>query len=103
MNLLQWAQLECRKGNLGRARSMFNYAFRVGQFKTLTAWRRGERTWTEGGSIQRMQFVQLCQADAKMLNDLAVPEDHSWQLPLEPGGKPSLYRRLGMPDAEKKK
>ena len=102
MNLLQWAQLECRKGNLGRARSMFNYAFRVGQFKTLTAWRRGERTWTEGGSIQRMQFVQLCQADAKMLNDLAVPEDHSWQQPLEPGGKPSLYRRLGMPDETKK-
>ncbi|MBQ1960362.1 MAG: O-antigen ligase family protein [Akkermansia sp.] len=97
MNLLQWAQQEFNKGNLGRARSMFNYAFRVGRFMPLTAWRNGVKRWTEGGSPRRRAFVDICRADAAMLNAMNVPEDHSWQQPLEPAGKPSLYRRWGVP------
>lgn len=98
MNLLQWAQLEMSAGRLGRARSMFNYAFRVNRFMPLTAWRRGVKTWTEGGSPRRKAFVNVCRADAATLNALGVPEDHSWQQPMEPGGKPSLYRRWGVPN-----
>ncbi|MBR5523359.1 MAG: O-antigen ligase family protein [Akkermansia sp.] len=101
VNLLQWAQQEMSKGNVARARSMFNYAFRVGQFRTLTVWRGGERTWTEGGSKQRQSFVELCRADAKLLNAMGCAEDHSWQAPMEPGGKPALYRRWG--NSERKK
>lgn len=98
MNLLQWAQMEMSAGRLGRARSMFNYAFRVNRFMPDTAWRRGVKTWTEGGSPRRKAFVNVCRTDAATLNTLGVPEDHSWQQPLEPGGKPSLYRRWGAPE-----
>lgn len=99
MNLLQWAQQELNAGHVGRARSLFNYAFRVGRFMPVTTWRGGARNWTEGGSAQRKSFVQACKMDAATLNAMNVPEDHSWQLPLEPGGKPALYRRWGIPDS----
>lgn len=98
MNLLQWAQQELNAGRLGRARSMFNYAFRVGHFMPLTAWRKGVKRWTEGGSSRRKAFVKSCRADAATLNAMQVPEDHSWQQPLEPAGKPSLYRRWACPE-----
>lgn len=98
MNLLQWAQLELSAGHLGRARSMFNYAFRVKHFMPNTTWRYGVKTWTEGGSPRRKSFVNVCRTDAATLNALGVPEDHSWQQPMEPGGKPALYRRWGLPN-----
>ncbi len=96
-NLLQWAQQMMSAGQVGKARSMFNYAFKVGGFMPSTAHRGGAKNWTEGGSRQRRAFVEACRADAATLNAMQVPEDDSWQLPLEPGGKPSLYRRRALP------
>lgn len=98
MNLLQWGQQELNAGRIGRARSLFNYAFRIGNFYPVTTWRGGARNWTEGGSPRRKAFVAACRADAATLNAMNVPEDDSWQQPLEPGGKPSLYRRRGLPN-----
>lgn len=94
-NLLQWAQQELTAGNAGRARSIFNYAFRIGRFSPCTLWRSGQKTWTEGGSSRRREFISASRLDRDTLNALGVEEDHSWKEPLEPGGKPALYRRWG--------
>ncbi len=99
INLLQWAEQELSAGRLSRARSMFNYAFKIGGFMPSTAYRSGVKNWTEGGSPQRRAFVEACRADAATLNAMNVPCDDTWQLPLEPGGKPALYRRRVFPDS----
>lgn len=93
INLLQWAQQEMCRGQWSRARSMFDYAFAVGHMMPNTAYRRGARQWTEGGSPARKAFVDMCKKDAAMLSAWGIAPDDAWQQPLEAGGKASLYRR----------
>lgn len=96
INLLQWAQQTMSAGDAAAAHSMMACAREIarhGSVMPSTVYRQGIRSWDEGGSPARRLFVKNCWMDLDVLEALGVPRDDSWQNPLEPGGKPSLYRR----------
>ncbi|MCQ2365443.1 MAG: O-antigen ligase family protein [Akkermansia sp.] len=107
LNLMSWAQ-DCKmKGDMPGAYSRMRFAlglngrallykgdFRVGDIWYLTP---EQRKLKESDLRARQQ-------DVKLFEILGVEPDDSWMEPMEPGGKPALYRRFGLADvAERKK
>ncbi len=96
-NLQKWAQQELNNNNnLGQALSMHNYATNITQgrgFIPGALYRSGIKTWTQGGTPEQKAFQRACRSDLALLRAINPPQDHSWQLPLTPGGKPALYIR----------
>ncbi|MBR3925647.1 MAG: O-antigen ligase family protein [Akkermansia sp.] len=97
-NLQKWAQQELNNNNnLGQALSMHNYAGHIARkygYIPGAAYRGGIKTWTQGGTPEQKAFQRACRSDLALLRAINPPQDHSWKLPLSPGGKPALYQRL---------
>lgn len=104
LNLLRWAQ-DCRDhGDLAGAHSRMAYALRIENVGMLASfcgrYRLDERVWeTDGYFLPYWKtYVSNRRQDVQVMEQIGVPKDNSWMLPLEPGGKPSLYRRLFRPE-----
>lgn len=96
-NLLMWGRSEMKKRNYGKALSLLDYALNIESNMGMSYkmhYRVGESPWrTQGGYKPELRnFIMLCKVDAKLLRDMKVEKDDSWQRPFTPGGKPALYR-----------
>ena len=101
-NLLQWAQQTMTSGDAATAHSMLDCARKISRhasFSPSTMYRQGIRLSSWRASPEHHRFVENCWLDLTTLQSLEIPLDDSWQNPLEPGGKPSLYRRWYVPAA----
>lgn len=99
-NLMMWGRSEMKKGNLGTALSLLEYARMMGADVSLSynmAYRVGESPWrTQGGYKPGLRnFADVCKLDEKLLSDMKVEKDDSWKRPLTPAGKPALYSQYG--------
>lgn len=100
LNLLRWGQSEMMKGNMPAARSMMEYGLAIVNAQGSRCafdrlYRPGKHPWEIDRHFQPKwpSFLHARRQDVKLLRLLGVAPDHSWAAPLEPGGKPSLYRR----------
>lgn len=96
-NLVRWGQQKMHQGDFPTALSMLEYGLAVskhgGTFPN-TACRTGYKPWEKGYTVGiRNTVFTSAASDARMLRSLGIEPDHSWQQPLEEGGKPALYRR----------
>lgn len=94
-NLQQWGQAELTKGNLGAALSMLLYAEKMSKMTGYIPhiWHRGGiKTWGFNTPEQKLH-QSVCKTTLHTLRAINPPQDHSWQQPLTPGGKPALYQR----------
>lgn len=99
-NLMMWGRSEMKKGNLGVALSMLDYACNI-EARFLLAYKMGLRG-KELPSQKKgwykpwlLNFAEVCKLDAKLLSDMKVEKDDAWKRPLTPGGKPALYSQYG--------
>lgn len=99
LNLLEWGQQEMLAGRISRAYSLMDYAFNISRHKAhdidfLLRYRSGEQPWADYGGVKPnlKPFLQARKGDVALFRNLKVEKDDSWQQPLEPGGKPALYR-----------
>ena len=99
LNLLEWGQNEMLAGRIARAYSMMEYAFNISRHKShgidfLLRYRSGEQPWADYGGVKPnlRPFLEARRGDIALFRNLKVEKDDSWQQPLEPGGKPALYR-----------
>ena len=104
LNLLLWAQ-DCRDhGDLAGAHSRMAYALRIekaGMYSSFCGrYRLDERVWeTDGYFLPYWKtYVSNRRQDVQVMEQIGVPKDNSWMQPMEPGGKPALYRRLFRPE-----
>ncbi|HIX19994.1 MAG TPA: hypothetical protein H9862_05250 [Candidatus Akkermansia intestinigallinarum] len=101
-NLLLWGYDDFKKGRHASGLSKMHYAMRMHAHASLHAQtlHRADRTWTVSWRRQEdMEFLRRCKQCVRLRTLMGMPEDDSWSRPLEPGGKPSLYRRWGLNDA----
>lgn len=98
MHLAAWGRrLLDSPGSKGRARSLLAYAQNILEhtgFETGDPWGQKERL-VDMGAREQKAFLQGLANDLSLLEQLGVPDDPSWKLPLEPGGQRALYPRLG--------
>ena len=100
-NLLLWGYDDFKKGRHASGLSKMHYAMRMHAHASLHAQtlHRADRTWTVSWRRQEdMEFLRRCKQCVRLRTLMGMPEDDSWSRPLEPGGKPSLYRRWGLED-----
>ena len=97
-NLFRRAQQSMSSGNAAQALSLFEHAENM--FQTGTAlhpslpYRKGTRSWVDGGTPERKKFFSNCRTDLYMLRAIGITPDDSWKDPMEPGGKSALYQRF---------
>lgn len=102
-NLLLWGHSCMLHGDMPGAYSRLAYALRVADAMKINlaekvayrhdAWQADE-TMKEGWP----QYLLDRRQDAALLELLGTQPDDAWMQPLEPGGKPALYRRYGAAD-----
>lgn len=100
-NLLLWGYDDFKKGRHASGLSKMRYAMRMHARAPLHAQtlHRADRTWTVSWRRQDdVEFLRRCKQCVRLRTLMGMPEDDSWSRPLEPGGKPSLYRRWGLSD-----
>lgn len=97
-NLFRWAQQSMSSGNAPQALSLFSHAENMFQSGTALhpylPYRKGKRSWVEGGSPERKKFISNCRMDLYTLRAIGISPDDSWKAPMEPGGKSALYQRF---------
>ena len=98
-HLLLWGCHELRTGHPERALSLLDYALIMHKKNYIhfrMPYRSGEQPWMQHGGIKSYvpKLVKDVQRDVQFMKKLGIQPDDAWQLPLEPGGKPALYRRL---------
>lgn len=96
-NLYAWGQQMLSEGKREIAYSMFIHAENImkkgkASFPSFR-YRSGPKSWIDGGSKQRKNFISFCRTDLTVLRAVGTEPDDSWKAPLEPGGKPALYLR----------
>ena len=109
LNLLRRGQYLMATGEQQKALSLILYALRIVEHQSKH-WSanivyRGERDlWKTKGQYmpEWERYLKARKQDAEVLRLLKVQPDNSWQAPLEPGGKPALYRRYGAPESLEK-
>lgn len=98
-NLQQWGQHELTCGNLGTALSMLLYAEKMAKrtgYIPHIMHRGGVRTWEHNSPQQKLQ-QSIYKSSLNTLRAINPQQDHSWQQPLTPSGKPALYQRYQQP------
>lgn len=100
LNLLQWGHWLTLHGNVPGGYSRMRYALKViaphnGPRQFDHPYRGDNQVWTQNGFFLPYwwQYVKNREQDVKVLEMLGTETDDAWQAPMEPGGKPSLYRR----------
>lgn len=96
-HLLLWGRCEMKQGNLAKAVSLIEYALNIHKVRSLSfvlLYRPAEQSWLKDRAIDKRlwSFVKDSRADLRLMKQIGVQPDDSWQEPLEPGGRPSLYR-----------
>lgn len=106
LNLLQWGHWCVMNGDVPGGYSRMRYALRIiesrkgyAQFDRL--YREKKQAWAENGKFlpHWKQYIKDRQQDVQIMKMLGMEADDSWQAPMEPGGKPALYRRYGAPES----
>lgn len=106
VNLLRHGQYLWATGEQQKAYSLIRYGLRIAEHQSL-GWSanisyRGESDlWKTKGQYmpEWRRYLKAREQDIKVLRLLKVEPDDSWQAPMEPGGKPALYRRYGAPES----
>lgn len=105
LNLLQWAQYCKLHGDIAGAHSRMAYALRIAASGSVAIpfnglYRGDERVWETDGKFLPYWRTYLSnrRQDVQVMEQIGVPKDNSWMQPMEPGGKPALYRRLFRPE-----
>ena len=98
-HLLLWGCHELRTGHPERALSLLDYALIMHKKNYIhfrMPYRGGEQPWMQHGGIKSYvpKLIKDVQRDVQFMKKLGIQPDDAWQLPLEPDGKPALYRRL---------
>lgn len=101
-NLMHWGQYCMLHGDLSGAYSRMRYASaiydRAGLYKV--SFRPYDILFpTPEQNKYRERYLSARRQDIKLFETLGIEPDDSWMQPMEPGGKPALYRRYGLPDA----
>lgn len=96
-HLLQWGRHEMKQGNLAKAVSLIEYALNIHKVRSISfvlLYRPTKQTWLKDRSSDKRlrSFVKDSRADLRLMKQIGIQPDDSWQEPLEPGGRPSLYR-----------
>lgn len=107
LNLLDWATHCMQKGEHSKALSLIDYAMNMHQycrveytiaFRYVGGLSEYQRSLNKG--LQELRIARVL--DARLLRNLGIRPDHSWQKPYSPGGKPALYQRWAGENAPKK-
>lgn len=104
LNLLSWGQACMAKGDVSGAYSRLAYGVNITKKTKFPAfdrtWRSDEHVWEVNGKLLPHwgDYVRHRQQDVSVMEQIGATKDDSWMQPMEPGGKPSLYRRLGLPE-----
>ncbi|MGN0868632.1 MAG: O-antigen ligase family protein [Akkermansia sp.] len=93
-NLLQWGQFEMLRGELPLALSLMEYGLNLQKAKPRMNFRFRRRTSILPGWEA---FLKARRLDVRALRAIGTEPDDSWQKPMEPGGRPALYRELVEP------
>lgn len=96
-HLLQWGRYEMKQGNLRKAVSLMEYALNIHSVRSISfvlLYRTTKQSWLNDSAIDNRlrSFVNDSRTDIRLMKQIGVQPDDSWQEPLEPGGRPSLYR-----------
>ncbi len=96
-NLLLWGRSEMQQGHHARALSLLDYALRIDREHPVNfsaPWRQGAKPWDACGGVKPglRHLIDTTRTDLHLLRLTGIQPDDSWQLPLTPGGRPSLYR-----------
>lgn len=99
LNLIFWGRHEMQQGRRGRALSMLDYGLKIHGWQRISfkpVWRVGPQPWKETGGIRPglYKLIEAARTDLHLLRLTGVQPDDSWQQPLTPGGRPSLYRAV---------
>lgn len=106
-NLMTWGYACMMKGDMPGAYSRLRFALKVYQKTKL--YKLYYRRHGIGFVFPEQQnahkaYLKSGKNDVKLFEILGIEPDDSWMEPMEPGGKPALYRRYGLTDdAECKK
>ena len=78
---------------------MLDYGLKIHGWQRISfkpVWRVGPQPWKETGGIRPglYKLIEAARTDLRLLRLTGVQPDDSWQQPLTPGGRPSLYRAL---------
>ncbi|MGN0865324.1 MAG: hypothetical protein ACI4P8_04175 [Akkermansia sp.] len=96
LNLLQWGQCEMLRGELPRALSLMEYGLKLHKSHSRMNFRFGRR----GSLLPNWEnFLKGRRFDVRALRAIGTEPDDSWQAPMEPSGRPALYRELVEPPA----
>lgn len=104
-HLLRWGQHDLYSGERARGYSLLCYALKIVDRAKLIKtrrWRFGEQAWNpyhDNNEAQWKQYLRARRQDVRIQRMLNTEPDDSWQAPMEPGGKPALYRRYGAPES----
>lgn len=96
-HLLQWGRNEMNRGHLRRACSILDYATAIHKKRHISfnlQYRSSRQHWLKNGKTNKYlaELIRNASTDLRLMKQLGVQPDDSWQAPLEPGGRPSLYR-----------
>ncbi len=96
-HLLQWGRSEMQQQRYERAVSLLGYALAMHKKRRISfnlQFHGTQQTWLKDWTMDKylVPLVKNANMDLKLLRGLGVQPDDSWQAPLEPGGRPSLYR-----------
>lgn len=109
LNLLRRGQYLLATGEQQKAYSLMLYGLSIAKHQSLN-WSaniiyRGERELRKTNRRYMPDWERYLKArkqDVAVMKLLKVEPDDSWQAPMEPGGKPALYRRYGAPESLEK-
>lgn len=106
LNLLRRGQRMWASGNIPMAYSLMQYGLRIVKHQPSLwsvdiKYRSDEHVWQKNGKYMPnwKKYIQSRKQDIAVMRMLNTEPDDSWQAPMEPGGKPALYRRYGAPES----
>lgn len=109
LNLLRRGQYLLATGEQQKACSLICYGLSIVQHQPSywganVSYRGETNLWKTKGEYMPEwdRYLKARKQDVAVLKLLKVEPDDSWQAPLEPGGKPALYRRYGAPESLEK-
>lgn len=102
-NLLLWGQYCMVHGDMAGAYSRMDYALRAiknskTRYSVKGFFRHQSRKPTPEQQRDWDNFVASRKQDVMLFKTHGVCPDDTWMTPMEPGGKPALYRRYGLAD-----
>lgn len=101
-NLMTWGHACMMRGDVAGAYSRIRFALEVHRkTKLYVLYYRPWDTWYIPPEQKNTDeaYLKARRQDVKLFELQGVKPDDSWMEPMEPGGKPALYRRFGLIDA----